>query len=70
VQFDWQPIRECDADGRLTAGGLQWTERRDQALNMHINLSTVCSMAAMFAGFLHAGRGEAGDDAVSFAGIC
>jgi hypothetical protein len=37
---------------------------------MHINLSTVCFMAAMFAGFLYAGRGEAGDVAVMFAGIC
>lgn len=39
--FDCKPVRERDADGRLTAAGLEWTEQRRSAFGILVVISTI-----------------------------
>lgn len=51
--FDCKPIRERDADGRLIAAGLQWTEQRRLAFGLLMQFGTwalLGGVAALLAG--------------------
>jgi len=50
--FDWKPIRERDAEGRLTAAGVQWTEMRKGAFGTIITIANLSLMGSM-AGCVH-----------------
>ena len=56
--FDCKPIRERDADGRLTAAGLQWTEQRCLAFGVPIQVGTWALLGGIAA--LHAGASGPG----------
>lgn len=47
LEFDWTPIRERDADGRLTAAGLQWTEQRRTAFGILVVISAIALIGAV-----------------------
>ena len=56
--FEWQPLRERDADGRLVAAGVRWSEHRELAQAGCLSLAVLVCMAGAGT-FLVSGMGGA-----------
>lgn len=72
MRFEWQPIRERDAEGTLIAAGVQWTELRMAAqvtCGIVVMLSFMGGVAAWLAGEVLKAE-DTGMTALTFFAIC